>query len=290
VQAVSVTRQPTVKPARARPELAPDLVFDVGLHLGEDTAYYLRKGFRVVGFEAHPGLVDAARGQFAAEVADGRLHIVSGAITAEEQDSLTFYTHSRMSSWGTTEPSRADRNKVMGPSVPVTVPAVDFAACLREYGVPHYLKIDIEASDMRCLEALFEVEPEQRPRYASIEGGSETWSGVVRQFDTFERLGYTRFAIVQQATIGGRVARIMTRDGSAIPYCFRVHSSGPFGEDLAEAWLDKREALRRYRRILPALVVGHAFDWLPKGLEIRYLTSALVGRPLPGWFDIHAAR
>jgi FkbM family methyltransferase len=268
----------------------PDLVFDVGFHRGEDTVYYLRKGFRVVAFEAHPALIDTARRELAGEIADGRLQIVSGAVTAKGQGSLTFYTHSRMSSWGTTEPRRAGRNKVMGASVPVTVPAVEFAACLREYGVPHYLKIDIEASDMLCLEALFDVEPEQRPHYASIEGESETWSGVVRQFDTLERLGYTRFAIVQQATIGGRVGRITTRDGSIIPYCFKIDSSGPFGEDLAGPWLHRREALRRYRRVLLTLIVGHAFDWLPKGLEIRYLASALAGRPLPGWFDIHAAR
>jgi hypothetical protein len=48
--------------------------------------------------------------------------------------------------------------------------------------------------------------------------------------------------------------------------------------------------MHRYRRILPALRVAHAFDQLPKGTEIRYVVSALVRRPLPGWFDIHAAR
>ena len=48
--------------------------------------------------------------------------------------------------------------------------------------------------------------------------------------------------------------------------------------------------MRRYRRILPRLVAAHAFDQLPKGTEIRYAVSALVDRPLPGWFDIHAAR
>lgn len=287
---MSATPQPTAKPARARPELVPDVVFDVGFHRGEDTVYCLRKGFRVVGFEAHPGLVDAARRQFAAELADGRLQIVSGAITAQGQDSLTLYTHSRLSGWSTTAPRRADRNEVMGPSAPVTVPAVDFAACLREYGVPHYLKIDIEAADMLCLEALRDVEPEQRPRYTSIEAESETWSSVVRQFDTLEQLGYSRFAIVQQATIGGRVGRITTRDGSTIPYCFKNYSSGPFGEDLPGPWLDRQEALRRYRRILPALVAAHAFDQLPKGTEIRYLAASLVDRPLPGWFDLHAAR
>jgi hypothetical protein len=195
-----------------------------------------------------------------------------------------------MSAWGTTETHRAERNAIMGESVPVTVPAVDFAACLREYGVPHYVKIDIEAADMLCLDALAEIEPDQRPRYASIEAESERWSGVVGQFDALERLGYTRFAIVQQGNVGGRVRRITTRDGRTIPYCYEMDSSGPFGEDLTAPWSDKREALRRYRRILPALVAAHAFDQLPKGTEIRYVVASLVGRPLPGWYDIHAAR
>jgi FkbM family methyltransferase len=287
---MSSASQPTVKPARGHPELVPDLVFDVGLFRGEDTVYYLRKGLRVVAFEAHPQLVDAARERFGAEIADGRLQIVPGAITARPQDPVTFYTHSRIAAWGTTELDRAARNEVMGESVAVTVPGVDFAACLRDYGVPHYLKIDIEAADMLCLEALYDIEPQQRPPYVSIEAESETWSGVVRQFSVLERLGYSRFAIVQQGDIGGRVGRVMTRDGRTIPYRFEMFSSGPFGEDLAGPWLGKREAMRRYRRILPALLAAHAFDHLPKGTEIRYVVAALVGRPLPGWFDIHAAR
>jgi FkbM family methyltransferase len=290
VLVVSAAPQSTVKPARARPELVPDVVFDVGMHRGEDTVYYLRKGFCVVAFEAHPDLVDAARRQFATEIADGRLQIVSGAITAQGADSVTFYIHSRMSIWGTTDPHRADHNEVMGPSAAVTVPAVDFAACLREYGVPHYLKIDIEGADMLCLEALFDVEPAQRPRYASIEAEAETWSGVVRQFDVLERLGYSRFAIVQQGNIGGRVGQVTRRDGTTIPYLFEMDSAGPFGQDLACRWLDKREALRRYRRLLPALVAAHAFDQLPRGAEIRHVAASLVDRPLPGWFDLHAAR
>jgi hypothetical protein len=75
-----------------------------------------------------------------------------------------------------------------------------------------------------------------------------------------------------------------------VPCRFEVNSSGPFGEDLAGPWLARREASRHYRRIRAALVAAHAFDQLPKGIEIRYVVSTLVGRPLPGWFDIHAAR
>ena len=38
-----------------------DLIYDVGFHHGEDTAYYLKKGFRVVAFEAHPRLAEKGR-------------------------------------------------------------------------------------------------------------------------------------------------------------------------------------------------------------------------------------
>ncbi len=48
-----------------------DLVYDVGMHRGEDTAFYLAKGYRVVGFEANPELVEACQRRFAAEIGGG---------------------------------------------------------------------------------------------------------------------------------------------------------------------------------------------------------------------------
>ena len=35
----------------------PRLIYDVGMHNGDDTAYYLRRGFRVVAIEPNPALV-----------------------------------------------------------------------------------------------------------------------------------------------------------------------------------------------------------------------------------------
>ena len=32
-----------------------DLIYDIGVHVGEDTDYYLRKGFRVVGIDETSG-------------------------------------------------------------------------------------------------------------------------------------------------------------------------------------------------------------------------------------------
>lgn len=51
-----------------------DLVFDVGLYNGDDTAYYLYRGFRVVAVEANPYYASRARQRFAPEINAGRLY------------------------------------------------------------------------------------------------------------------------------------------------------------------------------------------------------------------------
>jgi len=43
------------------------------VHRGDDTAYYLHKGFRVVGVEANPVMADHLRNRFTSEIASGAL-------------------------------------------------------------------------------------------------------------------------------------------------------------------------------------------------------------------------
>ena len=42
-------------------ERAQRLIFDIGMHHGQDTAYYLSLGNRVVAVDADPTLIDRAR-------------------------------------------------------------------------------------------------------------------------------------------------------------------------------------------------------------------------------------
>lgn len=53
--------------------IEPDLIYDVGLHDGQDSAYYLSKGYRVVAIEASPDFAQHAEQQFRAEIAAQRL-------------------------------------------------------------------------------------------------------------------------------------------------------------------------------------------------------------------------
>src|SRR5271156_3521479 len=76
-----------------------DLVYDVGMHQGEDTDYYLKKGFRVVGFEANPKLVAKSRSRFADAIREQRLIIVEGAITDKpagtNESTVSFYENAK---------------------------------------------------------------------------------------------------------------------------------------------------------------------------------------------------
>ncbi|MGA8871637.1 MAG: hypothetical protein WB460_10900 [Candidatus Acidiferrales bacterium] len=66
------------------------LIYDVGAHLGEDTDFYLRKGFKVVAIEANPVLAEKFRERFRSNCSDGNLFVVEAAIT-EDPGEAGFY-------------------------------------------------------------------------------------------------------------------------------------------------------------------------------------------------------
>ena len=62
-----------------------NLVYDVGLHKGEDTDFYLRKGYSVIGIEANPKLIASATTCFQDAIARGRLHLIEGAVAPDRR-------------------------------------------------------------------------------------------------------------------------------------------------------------------------------------------------------------
>ena len=93
----------------------PDLIFDVGLHKGEDTDFYLKKGFKVVAFEADPDLVAHCRDRFEQPIADHRLRIIEGAVAPEAAgERIAFYKNLQKSEWGTIDQRWVERNEKFG--------------------------------------------------------------------------------------------------------------------------------------------------------------------------------
>jgi FkbM family methyltransferase len=269
--------------------LVNDLVYDVGLHKGEDSAFYLAKGYRVVAFEANADLIAMCKQRFSSEIAAGRLTIVEGAIAAPGGRAVRFYKHP-LTVWGTTSEQLVARNRVVAESEMVYVDRVDFDGKLRETGMPSFMKIDVEGADMLCLEALLEFE--RRPTSLSIESTQTEWAALEEEFSLLEQLGYDRFAVVQQATIPGRKIKTRTVDGHPLTFRFEEDASGPFGSDL-EGWMDRRSAIASYKRIFLAYRLVGAESLLRKtklGRALPGPAARYLGLPLPGWFDTHAAR
>lgn len=267
-----------------------DLVFDFGLHKGEDTHFYLAKGYRVVAFEADPKLAAACREQFADEIGAGRLTIMEGAVApASAGDEVVFYVSDK-SVWGTTDPDWVERNRRVGIEAhEIRARRVDLAAVLQQFGVPHYMKIDIEGADRHVLEVL--ASQPARPQFISMESEMVDFDELIEELRTLRELGYRRFKAVQQEFIPGTTLNLDRLDGSRFIYTFPMDTSGPFGDEIPGEWLDfdgvveaYRRIFRRYRTFGNASFIGR----LPGAGRILWWTGKITGTALPGWYDTHA--
>jgi GDP-mannose 4,6-dehydratase len=75
-----------------------DLIYDIGMHNGNDTAYYLYKGYRVIAIEANPVLVERAKKRFADEINNNRLTILNVGIS-DKPGTARFYVNNAESEW-----------------------------------------------------------------------------------------------------------------------------------------------------------------------------------------------
>ena len=166
-----------------------DLVFDVGMNNGDDTAFYLECGFRVVAVEANDALCRQVAARFPEAIASGKLKILNVAV-AGEPGQVEFWINEDHPEGSALDVASAARGGHRHRKV--TVPAIRFGTLLREHGVPHYLKVDIESADHFCLEGLREV---GRPEYLSVEVSD------VALVDACHDLGYRRFMLVEQSSL-----------------------------------------------------------------------------------------
>lgn len=258
------------------------LIYDVGAHLGEDTDFYLKKGFKVVAIEANPVLAEKLRERFHSYLSSASLVVLESAI-AEKAGEVPFYLNQSLSVWGTIRTAWAERNALAGsPSKLIKVRAISFPEVLSRHGVPYYLKIDIEGADMLCLEGLSE-DPD-RPKFVSIESEKRSWRALLYEFEVFKRLGYSKFKIVEQQHIDRQRPPNPAAEGRYVEHRFERGSSGLFGEELPGRWLTRGQAIRRYRFIFLRYYLFGDFGVLRILLRVPRLGRFLT----PPWYDTHA--
>lgn len=265
-----------------------NLIYDVGMHKGEDTDFYLRKGFRVVSIEANADLCEECTRTFRLEVDSGQLTIVNKAIS-DTSGNIDFFLNERDSVWGTANLEWVKRNEARGAkSRPVKVEATTINDVLQQFGMPYYMKIDIEGAGILCLAGL--LNSEEKPKYISVESNATSIKDTFAQLTLLDRLGYTKLKIVLQHKIDNQRCPNPAREGVFVDYRFEGGSSGLFGEETPGDWQSLERVKWHYRRIhLEYRMVGAnngIFRNFPSW-KVRRLLETEFWRGI-GWYDTHA--
>lgn len=249
----------------------PDLIYDIGAHRGEDSEFYLRKGFRVVA-------------------------IVGAEALEAGQRSVRFYKNDANPVWGTVRAEWAERNERLGAlSVPIDVAAIDLADVIRTHGVPHYMKIDIEGMDRVCVRALARFRT--RPDFVSLESDKTSFAAIAAEVGELHVLGFDAFQAVEQSAVTLQRPPSPAREGTYVAHTFEEGESGLFGAELPGVWRSRSAVLRQFGAIqLGYYLLGddgviHGWRWRGHG-RLRRWTTRLLQRftegEVPGWHDVRA--
>ena len=273
-----------LRPRNGKPEA---IIYDVGMHNGDDTAYYLHCGHRVVSIEANPLLCRAAEKRFSREIAEGQVSVLNVGVS-DMRRTAEFFVNNKRDEWSSFDRELGTRQGTTATTV--TVPCQPLSEIIATYGNPYYVKIDIEGYDRICLESLT---PRTRPLYISVE---VTFTPEV--IDILESLGYDQFKLVNQGTYTDslpifddeKVLRLVRKTSRLVPairpllrplarhdfdtftqsfdWRFPEGCSGPFGSQTFGSW---RSADQIRQKITSA---RHAFE--RRGKLANY------------WYDVHA--
>ena len=133
-----------------REEFRTGIVYDVGANNGDDTEYYLKKGFRVVAIEANPALVNHIRTRFAGALQNGRLVVLNVAVGDGDYKSK-LYVNSRDSKLSTlVKPFHYDEQWT-----DIEIDVTKLSTIVKEHGHPAHVKLDIEGADVAVLREMF---------------------------------------------------------------------------------------------------------------------------------------
>jgi len=184
----------------------PWLFFDFGFFDGADSLSYLSQGYRVVAVEADPTLAAAgnANPALAPFIAAGKLHILNYAIALDTAapGQTTFYLNKCTKEWNSFQSSVGCRSCVApnledatkASCTAITVTSTPCSKVFQDYGIPVYLKADMEGAEQSCYNALKAYPVPKRPNLIS---GEVTGPDLI---NVFAGLGYTSFKVVKQAS------------------------------------------------------------------------------------------
>jgi len=243
------------------------LIFDLGMHAGLDTGFYLDKGFRVVAVEANPAMAESVRGARAEAIEADRLTIVDKALWDRPGETISFYLNHEKDDWCSAFKGWAEKGGHESEEIEVETVTLD--QLIAEHGEPYYIKCDMEGADELFVRQL--LASDCRPDYVSVEAGS------LEILALLYAAGYDRVQIVNQAFLPFNPLPEPAREGRFVPVTFNGFMSGPFGRELDPGrWRSYARAVEDY---LSFKSLNQRDDGLAHGwLDFHVTTSAVLER------------
>jgi FkbM family methyltransferase len=220
-------------------------IYDLGAHRGNDTEFYLKKGFKVVAVEANPSLAAEIEHRFPLYIQAGKLTVVNKAIYKRDSQLIDLIVKPAHDDWGAIVEGWNDVFDDKAEKVRVQTITID--SLIKQHGPAYYIKIDIEGYDAECLKSLSRY---NAPRYISAElltpnnlGKSANPLAVM---DALLALGYEKFQIVDQSDNILTKCPNPAKEGDFVDYSFDGYSSGLFGRELPREWLAPEDVIIPY--------------------------------------------
>jgi glycosyltransferase involved in cell wall biosynthesis len=274
-RARAAPQQPVLDAAPRGPDPArrveADLVWDVAMNEGDDAAYYLEKGFTVIGVEADPEAAGHLHKRFPAQIESGEITIVAvgAAAAAMERDPADGGGIGEMVE--EIEAGHALAN-------------LDWTALQGLGGTPYYCKIGSEGGGQQLLSTF--PAGGMLPTYMSVE--AQSFAPVERLFE----IGYRQFKLVDRTILDGLDIPFPAREGRYVAKPDWSRAAGPFGRELPGGWVDFQEIawifqtiskLRAYRTVSWGRYDCHAWHPTPKDHAIRCVMDGIEGNNAFGW-------
>lgn len=270
-----------------------EVIFDIGCNNGDDTDFYLRKGFRVVAVDADKSMCDAVSRRFSEEIENGDCTVIYGAFSDKGGDVRFFVCD--VTPWNTCDPVYADVNIKKGVSYrEVIVPSISIKELLAAYRTPYYLKIDIEGMDiipMRSLEGEKDL-----PKYVSLEIPKHDLRLALEEILLLENLGYNKYYFSSHAMLKHMKAPRPAREGRYAEFFPSGIVTGLFGDEIDGEWVPFHRAVETLVKLYRHHVLFRDNKWFSKNgqvggtivskIYLRYLRH-VRGAP-GGGYDLHA--